>query len=127
VGKSFCDVIAALQGFWAEKGCYIAQPYDIEKGAGTMNPFTFFRVLGREPWKIGYVEPSRRPQDARTPGSPAPERPSPTPGRRPPTLGATSGTRPFGLWRQVIRSLLVPPACGALRRIAAACRRVRRG
>ena len=62
---SFFDVIAALQGFWAERGCYIAQPYDIEKGAGTMNPLTFFRVLGREPWKIAYVEPSRRPQDAR--------------------------------------------------------------
>jgi glycyl-tRNA synthetase alpha subunit len=63
--KTFCDVIAALQGFWAEKGCYIAQPYDTEKGAGTMNPYTFFRVLGKKPWKIAYVEPSRRPQDAR--------------------------------------------------------------
>ena len=62
---SFCDVIAALQGFWSEKGCYIAQSYDIEKGAGTMNPLTFFRTLGPEPWKVAYVEPSRRPQDAR--------------------------------------------------------------
>ena len=62
---SFCDMIAALEGFWAEKGCYIAQPYDIEKGAGTMNPLTFFRALGPEPWKAAYVEPSRRPQDAR--------------------------------------------------------------
>jgi glycyl-tRNA synthetase alpha chain len=62
---SFCDVIGALQGFWAERGCFIMQPYDVEKGAGTMNPFTFFRVLGPEPWKIAYVEPSRRPQDAR--------------------------------------------------------------
>lgn len=63
--RTLCDVIAALQGFWAEKGCYIAQPYDTEKGAGTMNPFTFFRVLGKKPWKTAYVEPSRRPQDAR--------------------------------------------------------------
>ncbi len=61
----FQDVIRALQDFWAEHGCYIGQPYDIEKGAGTMNPLTFFYVLGPEPWNMAYVEPCRRPQDAR--------------------------------------------------------------
>lgn len=67
MGKTltFSDVIDALQAFWAEKGCFIAQPYDVEKGAGTMNPLTFFRTLGTDPWRIAYVEPSRRPQDAR--------------------------------------------------------------
>ncbi len=61
----FRDVISKLQEFWAEKGCYIGQPYDIEKGAGTMNPFTFFRVLDPRPWSMAYVEPCRRPADAR--------------------------------------------------------------
>jgi glycyl-tRNA synthetase alpha chain len=59
------DLILALHAYWAEAGCYLAQPYDIEKGAGTMNPFTFFRCLGPEPWRVAYVEPSRRPADAR--------------------------------------------------------------
>ncbi len=59
------DLILALHRFWADEGCYIGQPYDIEKGAGTMNPLTFFRALGPEPWRVGYVEPSRRPADAR--------------------------------------------------------------
>lgn len=54
-----------LQEFWAQKGCLIVQPYDIEKGAGTFNPNTFLRSLGPEPWKVGYVEPSRRPKDGR--------------------------------------------------------------
>ena len=62
---SFQDIILALQEFWAKQGCLLAQPYDEEKGAGTMNPATFFRVLGPEPWKVGYVEPSRRPGDGR--------------------------------------------------------------
>ncbi len=61
----FQDVIKILQDFWAGHGCYIGQPYDMEKGAGTMNPLTFFRVLGPEPWNMAYVEPCRRPQDAR--------------------------------------------------------------
>jgi glycyl-tRNA synthetase alpha chain len=59
------DLILALQNFWIEKGCVIHQPYDIEVGAGTFNPATFFRVLGPEPWKTAYVEPSRRPTDGR--------------------------------------------------------------
>jgi glycyl-tRNA synthetase alpha chain len=62
---SFQDVIIVLQEFWAKKGCLIVQPYDIEKGAGTFNPNTFLRSLGPEPWKVGYVEPSRRPKDGR--------------------------------------------------------------
>jgi len=59
------DMHLALHQFWAEQGCVIAQPYDVEKGAGTMNPHTFFRALGPEPWSAGYLEPSRRPADAR--------------------------------------------------------------
>jgi glycyl-tRNA synthetase alpha chain len=61
----FQDVIFTLQKFWAERGCIIHQPYDIEKGAGTFHPATFLRVLGPEPWKAAYVEPSRRPTDGR--------------------------------------------------------------
>ena len=54
-----------LFDYWGEKGCLILEPYDIEKGAGTMSPHTFLRALGPEPWKVVYVEPSRRPADAR--------------------------------------------------------------
>jgi len=61
----FQDIILALNQLWGEQGCIIAQPYDIEKGAGTMNPATFLRALGPEPWKVAYVEPSRRPTDGR--------------------------------------------------------------
>ena len=61
----FQDVILNLQKFWAEKGCLLVQPYDMEKGAGTFNPATFLKVLGPEPWKAAYVEPSRRPTDGR--------------------------------------------------------------
>ncbi|MEW6714267.1 MAG: glycine--tRNA ligase subunit alpha [Nitrospirota bacterium] len=59
------DLILKLHSYWAEQGCVIHQPYDIEVGAGTFNPATFFRVLGPEPWKAAYVEPSRRPTDGR--------------------------------------------------------------
>jgi len=59
------DVIRRLEEFWSERGCLIGQPYDVEKGAGTMNPLTFFRALGPEPWRVAYVEPCRRPVDAR--------------------------------------------------------------
>jgi glycyl-tRNA synthetase alpha chain len=59
------DLILNLHTFWADYGCVIHQPYDIEVGAGTFNPATFFRVLGPEPWKTAYVEPSRRPTDGR--------------------------------------------------------------
>lgn len=59
------EIIFRLQRFWADEGCYIGQPYDVEKGAGTMNPLTFFPALGPEPWRVAYVEPSRRPADAR--------------------------------------------------------------
>jgi len=61
----FQKLIMELQRFWAEKGCLIIQPYDVEVGAGTFNPATFLRVLGPEPWKAAYVEPSRRPTDGR--------------------------------------------------------------
>ena len=61
----FQEVILALQGFWSNQGCILAQPYDVEKGAGTMSPWTFLRVLSPEPWNVAYVEPSRRPADGR--------------------------------------------------------------
>lgn len=61
----FQDVILKLQQFWADQGCVVFQPYDIEVGAGTFNPSTFLRCLGPEPWKVAYVEPSRRPTDGR--------------------------------------------------------------
>lgn len=62
---NFQDMILALNKFWGEQGCIILQPYDIEKGAGTMNPATFLKALGPEPWNVAYVEPSRRPTDGR--------------------------------------------------------------
>jgi glycyl-tRNA synthetase alpha chain len=62
---TFQDVILELQRFWADRGCIIAQPYDLEVGAGTMSPHTFLRVLDRKPWKVAYVEPCRRPTDGR--------------------------------------------------------------
>ncbi|MGQ5710787.1 glycine--tRNA ligase subunit alpha [Desulforudis sp. 1031] len=62
---TFQDLIMMLNRFWSDQGCLIQQPYDVEKGAGTMNPATFLRALGPEPWKVAYVEPSRRPTDGR--------------------------------------------------------------
>jgi glycyl-tRNA synthetase alpha chain len=59
------EIVMRLERFWAEQGCIIQQPYDIEVGAGTMNPATTLRVLGPEPWRVAYVEPSRRPTDGR--------------------------------------------------------------
>jgi glycyl-tRNA synthetase alpha chain len=61
----FQDLIAKLNDYWADQGCLILQGYDLEVGAGTFNPATFLRVLGPEPWKAAYVEPSRRPTDGR--------------------------------------------------------------
>lgn len=61
----FQDLILKLQEFWGKNGCIIANPYDVEKGAGTMNPLTFLKALGPEPWNVAYVEPSRRPNDGR--------------------------------------------------------------
>ncbi len=58
-------LIMNLQKFWAARGCYLAQSYDLEVGAGTMTPDTFFRVLDKRPWKVAYVQPSRRPTDGR--------------------------------------------------------------
>jgi glycyl-tRNA synthetase alpha chain len=62
---TFQDLLIALERYWAARGCVIAQPYDVEAGAGTMHPATFLRALGPEPWKVAYVQPSRRPADAR--------------------------------------------------------------
>ncbi len=61
----FQTVILNLQKYWSDRGCLIAQPYDIEKGAGTMSPHTFLRAIGQEPWRVAYVEPCRRPTDGR--------------------------------------------------------------
>ncbi len=61
----FQDVISALQKFWARKGCVLAQPYDMEVGAGTFHPTTLLKALGPEPWNVAYVQPSRRPTDGR--------------------------------------------------------------
>jgi glycyl-tRNA synthetase alpha chain len=62
---NFQDIILKLQRFWADKGCVIQQPWDVEKGAGTYNSATFLRALGPEPWNVAYVEPCRRPTDGR--------------------------------------------------------------
>ena len=62
---NFQDVILALNQFWAKKGCVLAQPYDMEVGAGTFRPTTLLKALGPEPWDVAYVQPSRRPTDGR--------------------------------------------------------------
>jgi glycyl-tRNA synthetase alpha chain len=62
---SFQDLILRLQAFWAERGCVLLQPYDMEMGAGTFHPATFLRALGPEPWSAAYVQPCRRPTDGR--------------------------------------------------------------
>lgn len=64
-GPSFQDMIFELQKYWSKRGCVIQQPYDVEVGAGTMHPETFFRVLGPNPYRVAYVQPSRRPADGR--------------------------------------------------------------
>lgn len=62
---NFQDIMLRLQRYWADQGCIVQQPYDIEVGAGTMHPATSLRVIGPEPWKVAYVQPSRRPADGR--------------------------------------------------------------
>src|SRR5437660_11458296 len=69
---TFQDMILALSRFWADRGCVLALPYDVEVGAGTMCPETFLRVLGRDPWRVAYVQPSRRPADGRYGENPNP-------------------------------------------------------
>jgi len=64
-GLSFQDMVLRLSEFWARQGCVLALPYDLEVGAGTMTPDTFLRVLGETPWRVAYVQPSRRPADGR--------------------------------------------------------------
>ena len=63
--QSFQDLILALQSYWAERGCIILQPYDMEMGAGTFHPATLLRALGPEPWNAAFVQPCRRPADGR--------------------------------------------------------------
>jgi glycyl-tRNA synthetase alpha chain len=64
-GLTFQDLILKLMAFWGRQGCILQQPYDSEVGAGTMHPETFLRVLGPSPYRVGYVQPSRRPADGR--------------------------------------------------------------
>ena len=63
--RSLQEMMLALETYWCERGCVIQQPYPSEVGAGTFNPATFLRSLGPEPWRVAYVEPSRRPKDGR--------------------------------------------------------------
>ena len=63
--KTFQELILRLQQYWAEQGCVLLQPYDMEVGAGTFHPATFLRAIGPEPWITAYVQPSRRPTDGR--------------------------------------------------------------
>src|SRR6187431_208933 len=63
--RSLQEMMLALETYWAERGCVLQQPYPSEVGAGTFNPATFLRSLGPEPWRVAYVEPSRRPSDGR--------------------------------------------------------------
>ena len=63
--RTFQDLILALQKYWADQGCVILQPYDMEMGAGTFHTATFLRSIGPEPWSAAYVQPSRRPTDGR--------------------------------------------------------------
>jgi glycyl-tRNA synthetase alpha chain len=62
---TFQELIFALEAYWSKQGCVVLQPYDMEMGAGTFHPATFLKVLGPEPWKAAYVQPSRRPADGR--------------------------------------------------------------
>jgi glycyl-tRNA synthetase alpha chain len=64
-GLSFQDTVFALKKYWSDRGCIIQEPYDVEVGAGTMAPETFLRVLGPQPYRVAYVQPSRRPADGR--------------------------------------------------------------
>ena len=61
----FQDLISKLSDYWAKKGCAVLQPYDLEVGAGTFHPATFFGSLGPEDWNVVYVQPTRRPTDGR--------------------------------------------------------------
>jgi glycyl-tRNA synthetase alpha chain len=70
MSKNFQEIVAALNQFWADRGCSIAQSYDTEKGAGTMSHHSFLRAIGPEPWSVAYIEPCRRPTDGRYGESP---------------------------------------------------------
>lgn len=63
--RTFQDLILTLQAYWADLGCAVLQPYDMEVGAGTSHTATFLRAIGPEPWRAAYVQPSRRPKDGR--------------------------------------------------------------
>ena len=62
---NFQQLLLGIQDYWSRQNCVLQQPYDLEVGAGTMHPDTFFRVLGPEPWRVAFCQPSRRPVDGR--------------------------------------------------------------
>src|SRR5487761_1059305 len=64
-GPTFQKLVLDLETYWSKRGCVLQQPYDVEVGAGTMHPETFFRVLGPQPYRVAYIQPSRRPADGR--------------------------------------------------------------
>ena len=66
-GLTFQDLLLRLEEYWTRRDCILQQPYDIEVGAGTMHPETFLRVLGPAPYRVVYVQPSRRPAEAHRP------------------------------------------------------------
>ena len=78
--QSFQELILRLSAYWAEQGCVLLQPYDVEMGAGTFHPATTLRALGPRPWRAAYVQPSRRPTDGRY-------------GENPNRLGTTTSSR----------------------------------
>ena len=65
-GLTFQDLLLTLEEYWASRDCILQQPYDVEVGAGTMHPETFLRVLGPDPYRVVYAQPSRRPADGRS-------------------------------------------------------------
>ena len=69
-GPTFQGLIQTLNAYWADQGCVLFQPLDIEVGAGTVHPATFLRALGPEPWSAAYVQPGRRPSDGRSGDAP---------------------------------------------------------
>ncbi|MGB9695212.1 MAG: glycine--tRNA ligase subunit alpha, partial [Caldisericaceae bacterium] len=61
----FQEMISKLENYWAKQGCLILPPFDEQVGAGTLSPYTFLKVLGKKPWAVAYLQPSRRPADGR--------------------------------------------------------------
>ena len=117
---TFQHIILRLQAYWAEQGCALLQPYDMEVGAGTSHTATFLRAIGPEPWKAAYVQPSRRPKDGRYGDNPNRLQHyyqyqvvlKPAPAEHPralPRLAAGAGLRPAGQRHPLRRGRLGEP------------------